>query len=57
MAPFYRSAIHLLTRETAAAKGLVAGNFILRRADGTSVNGLSETEVRTLARMSQSKLT
>jgi hypothetical protein len=31
--------------ETAAAKGLVAGNFVIRRADGSAFSGLSEQEV------------
>lgn len=31
--------------QTAAAKGLIAGNFVLNRADGTSMRGLSEPEV------------
>ncbi|KAL5387424.1 hypothetical protein DPSP01_003647 [Paraphaeosphaeria sporulosa] len=33
-----------LLNVTAAAKGLVAGNFVLSRADGTSMHGLSEPE-------------
>jgi meiotic recombination protein SPO11 len=36
----------LLIAKTAAAKGLVAGNFVVQRTDGSSVMGLSEKEVR-----------
>lgn len=35
-----------LTRKTATAKGLIAGNFIFRRKDGSVTHGLSEQEVR-----------
>lgn len=36
-----------LTYKVATAKGLIAGNFVLRRQDGTCIYGLSEKEVRT----------
>jgi meiotic recombination protein SPO11 len=35
----------LLTDQTAAAKGLVAGNFILRQAGGSVIKGAAEKEV------------
>lgn len=38
----------ILTIKTAAAKGLIAGNFALRRADGSSVRGLCEEQARNL---------
>jgi hypothetical protein len=50
------SATLLLTKETAAAKGLVAGNFTLRRIDGSLVNGLAEKEVVTIAYAAHSML-
>lgn len=34
-----------LTGKVATAKGLIAGNFVLRRQDGTCIHGLSEEEV------------
>lgn len=37
--------LYLLTSESAAAKGLVAGRFTISREDGTLVDGMNETEV------------
>jgi hypothetical protein len=48
----YLNACYSLTSKAATAKGLIAGNFILRRQDGSVVYGLSEEEVRTLTSLS-----
>ena len=36
----------LIRLKSAAAKGLVAGNFTIRRRDGSQISGLKDREVR-----------
>lgn len=50
-------AILLLTLQTAAAKGLVAGSFTISRGDGTRVDGSSDGEVLLKSAISWLKLT
>lgn len=42
---YLSQALTVLTIKTAAAKGLVAGRFIIRREDGTQTDGMDDKEV------------
>lgn len=46
----------LLTLQTAAAKGLIAGSITVHREDGTHVDGMNDKEVHLMRQSSEYEL-